>query len=87
MSQTLRRPICGACDQLEGLQAWSTSALPNQIMADLELTLSWLDMSQYRERFVRAGFDSWKTMLEIIENDLEASSTNASLPSIYYQLT
>ncbi|MCJ1461157.1 hypothetical protein MMC28_011539, partial [Mycoblastus sanguinarius] len=55
-------------------------------MADLELTLSWLDMSQYLERFVRAGFDSWKTILEITENDLEASSTNASLPSTHYQL-
>lgn len=41
-------------------------------MADLDLTLSWLDMSQYFERFVRAGFDSWETMLEITEEDLES---------------
>ena len=42
-------------------------------MADLELTLSWLDMSQYLERFVQAGFDSWETVLEITEDDLEVS--------------
>ncbi len=41
-------------------------------MADLELTLSWLDMSQYFDHFVRAGFDSWETMLEITEQDLES---------------
>lgn len=40
-------------------------------MADLELTLSWLDMSQYLERFLHAGFDSWETVLEITEEDLE----------------
>lgn len=40
-------------------------------MADLELTLSWLDMSQYLERFLQAGFDSWETVLEITEEDLE----------------
>lgn len=40
-------------------------------MADLELTLSWLDMSQYLERFLQAGFDSWETVLDITEEDLE----------------
>lgn len=40
-------------------------------MADLELALSWLDMSQYLERFLQAGFDSWETVLDITENDLE----------------
>lgn len=40
-------------------------------MADLELALSWLDMSQYLERFLQAGFDSWETVLEITEGDLE----------------
>ena len=40
-------------------------------MADLELTLSWLDMSQYLERFLQAGFDSWETVLEITEADLD----------------
>lgn len=40
-------------------------------MADLELTLSWLKMSQYYDRFIQAGFDSWKTVLEITEDDLE----------------
>lgn len=40
-------------------------------MADLELTLSWLDMSQYLDRFLQAGFDSWETVLEITEEDLE----------------
>lgn len=40
-------------------------------MADLELTLSWLDMSQYLERFLQAGFDSWETVLEVTEADLD----------------
>lgn len=40
-------------------------------MADIELTLSWLGMPQYLERFMEAGFDSWETLLEITENDLE----------------
>ena len=40
-------------------------------MADLELTLSWLDMPQYYEHFIQAGFDSWETILEITEEDLE----------------
>ena len=39
--------------------------------ADLEMTLSWLGMSKYLERFEEAGFDSWDTLLEITENDLE----------------
>ena len=42
-------------------------------MADLELTLSWLEMSHYLERFVEAGFESWETVLEITEDDLEVS--------------
>ena len=41
-------------------------------MADLELTLSWLDMSQYFQSLVQAGFDSWETVLEITEEDLES---------------
>ncbi len=40
-------------------------------MADLELTLSWLGLPQYLERFQQAGFDSWETILEITEEDLE----------------
>lgn len=40
-------------------------------MADLELTLSWLGMSQYLDRFVQAGFDSWDTLQCITEGDLE----------------
>lgn len=40
-------------------------------MADLELTLSWLGMTKYLDRFVEAGFDSWATVLEITEDDLE----------------
>lgn len=40
-------------------------------MADLELVLSWLGLSQYHDRFVQAGFDSWETVLEITEDDLE----------------
>ncbi len=50
-------------------------------MADLEVMLSWLNMSQYLERFVQAGFESWETVLEIRENDLEASQHNGSSPS------
>ena len=41
-------------------------------MADLELTLAWLEMPQYLDRLVRAGFESWETMLEITEQDLES---------------
>ena len=42
-------------------------------MADLELTLSWLGMDRYLDRFIEAGFDSWETILEITENDLDVS--------------
>ena len=42
-------------------------------MGDLELTLTWLGMDRYLERFVDAGFDSWETVLEITENDLDVS--------------
>ena len=42
-------------------------------MADLELTLTWLGMERYLERFIEAGFDSWETVLEITENDLDVS--------------
>lgn len=42
-------------------------------MADLELTLTWLGMDRYLERFLEAGFDSWETVLEITENDLNVS--------------
>lgn len=45
-------------------------------MADLELTLSWLEMSQYYDRFIQAGFDSWMTVLEITEDDLEILSVD-----------
>ncbi|KAL8822312.1 MAG: hypothetical protein Q9191_006951 [Dirinaria sp. TL-2023a] len=41
-------------------------------MADLEITLAWLGISQYHDRFVQAGFDSWETLLEITEADLNA---------------
>lgn len=41
--------------------------------SDLEMTLSWLGMSKYLERFEEAGFDSWETILEITENDLEVA--------------
>ena len=43
-------------------------------MADLELTLTWLGMDRYLERFIEAGFDSWETVLEITENDLDVST-------------
>ena len=40
-------------------------------MADFEATLKWLDMSQYLERFLQAGFDSWSVLCEITEDDLK----------------
>ena len=48
--------------------------LPNSIahMADLEIMLAWLGMSPYYDRFVQAGFDSWESLLEITEADLNA---------------
>lgn len=41
-------------------------------MADLESILAWLDMSDYYDRFLQAGFDSWPDLCEITEIDLEA---------------
>lgn len=43
-------------------------------MGDLEITLTWLGMDRYLERFIEAGFDSWETVLEITENDLDVST-------------
>ena len=40
-------------------------------MADMEVVLSWLGMLQYSDRLVQAGFDSWETLQEITESDLE----------------
>lgn len=40
-------------------------------MVDLELLLSLLGLPQYLDRFVQAGFDSWETVMEITEDDLE----------------
>ena len=48
-------------------------------MSDLELTLAWLGMDRYVERFVEAGFDSWDTVLEITEDDLNVSATSLLL--------
>ena len=48
-------------------------------MSDLELTLAWLGMDRYLERFIEAGFDSWDTVLEITENDLNVSVTSILL--------
>ena len=47
---------------------------------NLELTLAWLGLSQYYERFLQAGFDCWETLLEITESDLEVKSMIASIP-------
>ena len=41
-------------------------------MADLEAILGWLDMSDYYDRFLQAGFDSWSVLCEITEADFEA---------------
>ena len=43
-------------------------------MGDLELTLTWLGMDSYLEVFFEAGFDSWETLLEITEDDLDVST-------------
>lgn len=40
-------------------------------MGDLELTLTWLGIDCYLDVFLEAGFDSWETLLEITENDLD----------------
>lgn len=42
----------------------------------LEIILAWLGLSQYYERFLQAGFESWETLLEITENDLEVKLSN-----------
>ena len=34
--------------------------------------LAWLDMSEYYDRFLQAGFDSWSVLCEITEEDFEA---------------
>ena len=36
------------------------------------MTLDWLKIPQYFDRLVQAGFDSWETVLEITEEDLES---------------
>lgn len=41
------------------------------IMADMELALAWLGLPQYLDRLLQAGFDSWDTLMEITEPDLE----------------
>lgn len=41
-------------------------------MVSLEPTLSWLDLSQYLETFLQAGFDTWETLMEITEDDLDS---------------
>ena len=41
-------------------------------MDDLESALTSLDMLQYRDRLLQAGFDSWEILCEITEHDLEA---------------
>ncbi|KAI9865941.1 MAG: hypothetical protein M1813_001908 [Trichoglossum hirsutum] len=41
-------------------------------MIDLGDTLVRLGLSQYFERFIQEGFDTWETVLDITETDLEA---------------
>lgn len=45
-------------------------------MTDLRLTLSWLELGHYYDRFIQAGFDSWETIMEITEDDLQVSSNS-----------
>ena len=39
-------------------------------MTDIQQPLSRLGLSQYVERFVEEGFDSWQAILHITESDL-----------------
>jgi hypothetical protein len=39
-------------------------------MIDLGDTLVRLGLSQYFERFIQEGFDTWETVLDITETDL-----------------
>lgn len=39
-------------------------------MSNLEMVLTWLGMREYLDRFLRNGFDSWETLCEIREEDL-----------------
>ncbi|KAL8800132.1 MAG: hypothetical protein Q9200_007343 [Gallowayella weberi] len=41
-------------------------------MSDLKSALSSFGMGQYHDELVAAGFDSWKTILDITEDDLES---------------
>ncbi|KAL8806378.1 MAG: hypothetical protein Q9182_001408 [Xanthomendoza sp. 2 TL-2023] len=41
-------------------------------MSDLEFALSAFGMGQYHDELVAAGFDSWETILDITEEDLES---------------
>ncbi|KAL9636010.1 MAG: hypothetical protein Q9204_002410 [Flavoplaca sp. TL-2023a] len=43
-------------------------------MVDLKSRLSSFGLLQYHERLVEAGFDTWETILDITENDLECLS-------------
>jgi hypothetical protein len=45
---------------------------PLEIIMDMEVVFSWLGLSQYLERLIQAGFDSWDMVMEITEEDLEA---------------
>ena len=54
---------------------------------NLELALAWLGLDQYYERFMHAGFDSWETVLEITEYDLEVSKRHwISRPLLDYSI-
>lgn len=41
-------------------------------MADLQSSLASFGMGYYYQRFVEAGFDTWETLLDITEDDLES---------------
>lgn len=44
------------------------------IMAALAPILARLGLSEYLDRFVTEGFDTWETLLDITESDLYAKS-------------
>ena len=39
-------------------------------MTELDLMLARLGLSQYLDRFIKEGFETWDTLLDITESDL-----------------
>lgn len=56
----------------------SQLALQIATMAALAPILARLGLSQYLDRFVTEGFDTWETLLEITESDLYGLPANST---------